>query len=282
MVLIESEEDEVVTNLIPGPPVVYTKRQRYISKHKERIQAETKKGKYAYRTFGPPQVPLKPPSQYLKKKTRKEYCKTGIDHVHIHRPGYQQKLPSWVPVKVVIKDKCGELPEDPVKLGRINFKKQNIIDVRKTQPHQLKERYVDTRYGDVHDLKSSGLCPVYIHRKSYGKIPKIIKKIKDEVNSKELKEEESTDSKCSDKRVHIEKPKYHCISEEERKELLVGMKKRWDEMMKQFQCLPFMIDTPPKVQRKTKLERELQQLEKDITIIERHPYICIYNDNENK
>ncbi|KAF7418398.1 hypothetical protein HZH68_001051 [Vespula germanica] len=276
MISVKSEEDEVITNLIPGSPIEYAKRQRYISKYKECVKAEIKKDKYAHRTFGPPQVPLQLPSQYLKKRSRKEYRKTGIEHVHIRNPQYQQKLPSWVPIKVKVKETCGELPIDPVKLGRINFKKQNIIDVKEFRPRKLKERYVDTRYGDTHDLKSSGLYPVYIHRKGFGKVPKIMKKIKYEVMKKELKEDKSKNDK------HIDEHKYHCISEEERKELLDGMKKRWDDMMKEFQCLPFIIDTPPKVQRKAKLEYELQQLEKDIATLERHPYICISNDNENE
>ncbi|KAF7412081.1 hypothetical protein HZH66_000977 [Vespula vulgaris] len=276
MISVKSEEDEVITNLIPDSPIEYAKRQRYISKYKERVKAEIKKDKYAHRTFGPPQVPLQLPSQYLKKRSRKEYRKTGIEHVHIRNPQYQQKLPSWVPIKVKVKETCGELPIDPVKLGRLNFKKQNVIDVKESRPRKLKERYVDTRYGDTHDLKSSGLYPVYIHRKGFGKVPKIMKKIKYEVIKKELKEDKSKNDK------HIDEHKYHCISEEERKELLDGMKKRWDDMMKEFQCLPFIIDTPPKVQRKAKLEYELQQLEKDIATLERHPYICISNDNENE
>ncbi|XP_014601718.1 PREDICTED: enkurin isoform X2 [Polistes canadensis] len=275
MVSVESEKDEVITDLIPGPPIEYEKRQRYISKYNEPIKEEIKKEKYAHRTFGLPQVPLKLPSQYLKKRSRKEYCKTDVKHVHIRDPEYQRKLPSWVPVKMEIKEKCGELPVDPVKLGRINFKKQNIIDVKKSQPFISKERYVDTRYGDTHDLKSSGLYPIYIHRKGFGKVPKSVKKIRCEVVDKELREDKPSDH-C------IDEPKYHCISEEERKELLDGMKRRWDEMMKQFQSLPFIIDTPPKVQRKAKLEHELQQLEKDITILERHSYICVNNDDENE
>ena len=58
------------------------------------------------------------------------------------------------------------------------------------------------------------------------------------------------------------------------------MKRKWDEMMKTFQRLPFLTDTPPKAKRKSKLEKDLLQLEKDIEIIQRHPYIYIYSDDE--
>ncbi|KAI4500185.1 hypothetical protein M0802_004602 [Mischocyttarus mexicanus] len=212
--MVESEKDEIITDLIPDKPIEYEKRQRYISKYNEPIKKEIKKEKYTHRTFGLPQVPLKLPSEYLKKRSRKEYCKKiDVKHVHVRIPEYQRKLPSWVPIKMKLKEnKCGELPVDPIKLSRVNFKKQNIIDVKQSQPIIPKERYVDTRYGDAHDLKSSGLYPIYINRKGFGKVPKIVKQIKCKVVDKELlKEDKSSD---------INELKYHCISEEERKELL--------------------------------------------------------------
>lgn len=59
------------------------------------------------------------------------------------------------------------------------------------------------------------------------------------------------------------------------------MKKKWEEMMKQFQALPFLTDTPPKAKRKAKMEQDLKQLEKDIDLIERHDYIYVYSDDED-
>ena len=57
------------------------------------------------------------------------------------------------------------------------------------------------------------------------------------------------------------------------------MKKNWSELMKTFQCLPFMIDTPPKIKRKALLEEKLKQLERDVQLIENHPYIYVYDDH---
>lgn len=47
-----------------------------------------------------------------------------------------------------------------------------------------------------------------------------------------------------------------------------------------------ITDTIPKINRKVKLEKDLQALEKDIILIEKHPYIYIdetqdENQNEN-
>lgn len=47
-------------------------------------------------------------------------------------------------------------------------------------------------------------------------------------------------------------------------------------MQKAFLQLPMLTDTIPKILRKTKMEQELRQLEKDIALVESNPYIYIY------
>lgn len=56
------------------------------------------------------------------------------------------------------------------------------------------------------------------------------------------------------------------------------MKKNWEDLQKQYQGLPILTDTIPKKIRKTKMEADLKQLEKDIVLIERHPFIYVYDD----
>lgn len=46
-----------------------------------------------------------------------------------------------------------------------NFVKRNILHVKRSYPAEPKQRFVDTRYGNTHDLKSSGLLPIYVHKK---------------------------------------------------------------------------------------------------------------------
>lgn len=53
------------------------------------------------------------------------------------------------------------------------------------------------------------------------------------------------------------------------------------ELQQQYQGLPILTDTIPKINRKSKMEADLKQLEKDIVLIERHPYIYVYDDNDN-
>lgn len=52
-------------------------------------------------------------------------------------------------------------------------------------------------------------------------------------------------------------------------------------MQKEFQLLPMITDTIPKINRKVKLEKDLQALEKDIILIEKHPYIYIDEPNND-
>ncbi|KAG5330381.1 ENKUR protein, partial [Acromyrmex charruanus] len=152
-----------------------------------------------------------------------------------------------------------------------NFIKQNILRAKRSYPAEPKQRSVDTRYGDTHDLKRSGLLPVYVHKKNYGKIPRCIVKVYTRV--------EAAEPFNGDEIPRVSACRY--IDEEERKKLLDGMKQRWDEAMQRFRKLPFLADTMPKAQKKAKLEHELQQLEKDIAIIEQHSHIYVYDEMIN-
>ncbi|XP_048508123.1 enkurin, partial [Athalia rosae] len=223
--------------------------------------------KFEHRTFGVACVPQTPPTEFLKKKSRIQPPRPDIKHVHYKRPGYPQSLPAWVAVKRLPKKDIPDLPQDPVQTARKNFRQQNIINVKRSRPKQPRKRYVDTRYGSTYDLEPSGLLPIYIHRKDYGQIPKFVSKT---IKHSAKKEPEAKDPQ----------PLCRYVTAPEREALLQGMKKKWEELEKEFQCLPFVIDTLPRVTRKTQMEEALKQLEKDIDIIERHPYIYVYSDSE--
>ncbi|KYN09633.1 PREDICTED: enkurin [Trachymyrmex cornetzi] len=152
-----------------------------------------------------------------------------------------------------------------------NFIKQNILHAKRSYPAEPKQRSVDTRYGDTHDLKRSGLLPIYVHKKNYGKIPRCIVKVHTRV--------EPAEPFNGDETSRVSACRY--IDKEERKRLLDGMKQKWEEAMQRFRRLPFLADTLPKAQKKARMERELQQLEKDIAIIEQHSHIYVYDETIN-
>ncbi|XP_012233443.1 enkurin [Linepithema humile] len=165
-----------------------------------------------------------------------------------------------------------DLPEKSAVTRKKNFVEQNILCVKRSRPAEPKQRFVDTRFGKTHDLKNSGLLPFYVHKKNYGNLPRFIA-IKADVGVKT----EMIEQRDKDKTSKISSCRY--IDKEERKMLLDGMKQKWEETMKKFQRLPFLIDTLPKAQKKAKIERELQQLEKDIAILEQHPHVYVYDNN---
>lgn len=61
-----------------------------------------------------------------------------------------------------------------------------------------------------------------------------------------------------------------------------GLKKNWENLQREYQSLPLLIDTVPKMIRKAKLEKGLKELEKDILMMENNPYIYVYSDNEEE
>lgn len=61
-----------------------------------------------------------------------------------------------------------------------------------------------------------------------------------------------------------------------------GLKKNWENLQREYQSLPLLIDTVPKMIRKAKLEKGLKELEKDILMMENNPYIYVYSDDEEE
>uniref|UniRef100_A0A2S2NDN5 Enkurin n=1 Tax=Schizaphis graminum TaxID=13262 RepID=A0A2S2NDN5_SCHGA len=116
-------------------------------------------------------------------------------------------------------------------------------------------------------LDEAGLEPTYVSKKNFGKTPPYIKKIIKEKEMEKLAEVE---------RVRAIKPPLRYLPEEERKELLKGLKTNWDELYTEFLLLPMVTDSVPKVNRKARIENELNNLEKDINLLERYPslYVC--------
>lgn len=116
-----------------------------------------------------------------------------------------------------------------------------------------------------------------MHKKNYGKVPRFIAiGAKDDAKIETKLVEWLNGIKIS----RISACRY--IDKEQRRMLLDGMKQKWEEAMKRFRGLPFLADTLPKAQKKARMKRELQQLEKDIVIIEQHPHIYVYDDTTSK
>ena len=101
----------------------------------------------------------------------------------------------------------------------------------------------------------------YLKKKNYGKVPKYLKKIKDEIEDeyqlvREMQIQEEGD---------VARQKF-IIDETEKGELIAALKKKWEVTHKEYQTLTHKntLDTLGLKEKYERCERELRQLEKDI------------------
>ncbi|XP_001607200.1 enkurin [Nasonia vitripennis] len=265
--------DENVAKLIVKPPEKFIKSPRYISIHRERTREELSRVKSSHKSLGPPRVPLRPPSDYLKRGSRIAPQPPRVEHVHYRPPDYPRQLPDWRSAVPRTADASAK-----------DFRRRNVENAKRLRPKRPEPVFVDTRKGDRQRLMTSGLQPIYVYKKNFGEVPSQVKRsksapwsIKEKSEHRRAEYEQYVKEKLAE-----EKSRCRYITEDERSKLLEEMKNKWSEVMKQFQCLPFLIDTTAKIKRKASLEEKLKQLEKDIQLIENHPYIYVYDDGQYK
>lgn len=108
----------------------------------------------------------------------------GWAEVPLNGPDEFTKMHSRItpPRPVTDRHRCKPKPPIPEPItyrtgtANINFRAKNIRSAVTAHPNRPLPRYVDTRNGDFHDLKKSGLVPKYIHQPQFGKIPKYLAK----------------------------------------------------------------------------------------------------------
>ncbi|XP_039623946.1 enkurin-like [Polypterus senegalus] len=204
-----------------------------------------------YKTMGPAKVEVPSPQNFLRKHSK------------------EKRLPQKKPFKYADHEKrkppIPPRPENPLKRSpnKKNFIASNAMEVIKASPKKPPVCFVDSRKGDRHLLETSGI-PKFINKKGYGEIPEYIVKIK------EKKKEYETYLKDQ---FYKARPKQ--LHDEDRQRLLYGLKKNWEELNRQYLCLPVLIDTNPVKQHKQRLEHAMDQLEKDIKKVEEEPVIYI-------
>lgn len=152
-----------------------------------------------------------------------------------------------------------------------DFVKTNAVESINAVAKKPTEKYVDTVKGATHALAPSGLVPRYLQKKDYGKTPIYLTKRKEEMEEAQREYEEFIEK--SQREGALKQ-----IPDEEREEILAGLKKNWEEVHHQYQGLSVVADTAPKKARKERMEAEMKQLEKDIEMIEKHKVIYIANE----
>jgi hypothetical protein len=107
---------------------------------------------------------------------------------------------------------------------------------------------------------------------NFGKTPKYLDKIK-----QQRMEEFAYVNEVNKSQVSAEEPRLRQMTEQEKRELTAGLRKKWEDIHKMYQALTFNIDTVTKVQRKEGLEAQMEIIEKSLAKLQKKS-IYVYDD----
>ncbi|XP_066156722.1 enkurin [Euwallacea fornicatus] len=254
-------------------------------KHHEQDKGSSQKQKGNHSTMGLSEKDPPDPRNYLKKHTGrpsytdKIYVKQGRICKKLNLPNKGETPP--------VRDLINVAKNHEDKSNR-DFIKDNVKAARHMKPKDPDRRVVVDRMGNRIYPEAQGLEPVHIKRQIFGCTPKYLVRF-NKIKEKEYQMKKDMSGK--------QQPNCHNITSSEREQILdastckqgnsnnniygfQGLKKNWEELQKQYQRLPILTDTIPKKIKKSKLEAELKQIEKDVALIEKHPCIYVYDDLE--
>lgn len=117
--------------------------------------------------------------------------------------------------------------------------------------------------------------PRFTQKKSFGKVPTYLKKVKAKIDE----EKEYVRQYIEQREMATTQNQGQPMAEEERQQLLHHLKTKWAEINSAYQTkLSFVLDTPAKKTRKESYERQLAEIEKDIEMLSRGSTIIVVND----
>ncbi|XP_077978411.1 enkurin-like [Glandiceps talaboti] len=248
--------EESIYNLIPQEEIRPPKGRRHQSQFRSTVKVETNTNKSSHKTMGPAKVQVDDPKGFLKKRSKEPQLP---DKTQFKYPDDDAKRPP-VPDK-------SDKPLMGIKSTK-NFITTNAVENIMSVPKKPAANFADTKKGDTHPLGPSGLVPKYLKRKDFGEVPDYLTRRKEEV----ARAQEEYDAYV---REHYKRGAMKKLSEEERQDILNGLKKNWEEIHHQYQGLSVVTDTAPKKARKERMEAEMKQLERDIELLEKHKVIYI-------
>lgn len=256
---MEGYGTETIYDLIPRPLEKQYKPPQYISKFKETVKNETKYNRSNNKTMGPAKVDVPTPTDYLKKRSKEPVLPPKTE---ISATEYNKRKPH-VP-------RHDDKPLMGIRTNK-NFINTNAVENIMSVPKKPLPKFVDTRRGDNNLLDASGLVPKYIKKEEYGKVPEYLTKRNEEF----LRAQEEYNAYIQERRKQGAMKQ---LSEDERQDIISGLKMNWEELHHQYQGLSVVTDTAPKKNRKERMEAEMKQLERDIELIEKHRVIYIANN----
>jgi len=206
--------------------------------------------------------PLKDPNDFLKKGCgikQPMHCVTKFKHC--------PRLPP--------------IPKDPPLLNmrsNTDFIRKNAAEniLLKGCPNQIRRGFVDTRNGHYAPLINSGLERKYVYKPNYGKTPKYLLR----------RYKESCEAQCAEDRYNGEflvRGTSKLLCEDERQALLWGLKQNWEAVNKEYICglkvSDSNVQSVTQKRYKEQLEAELDDIKKDIDLLERHEMVYVPRDD---
>lgn len=255
------ETEETIYNLIPkiAPRRAKAPRHKSTFHNMVKLEAQTKLG--SRKTMGPAKVPVNSPQKFLQKHSKEMKLPENSTFKYPDAESRRPAVPNH-------KDN----PQMGTKTTR-NFITTNAVNNIMSVPRKPPSKYVDSPKGTKHLVEESGMVPKYTKKKDYGQTPHYL-----QLHNREMMDaQEQYDHYVAEslRRGQMEK-----VQEEERAELLKGLKKNWEELHHQYQGLSVVTDTVSKKARKERMEAEMKQLERDIDVIEHHKIIYIAQDQQ--
>ncbi|KAI8115583.1 hypothetical protein FF38_02679 [Lucilia cuprina] len=265
------------------------KQARHIVELPDRKKLLTSAVKNNHQTMGYAQTPVELPCNFLKKNSGVKWQRLNE---HVCPP--KKEIPpvphfSRSPGNNIAKDNKKELlikkekedllcPHTRYFKGhehRANFVAINVDLIKNLKAKKPPPRYVDTPKGDRHNLLNTGLVPQYICSKNFAKVPCYLnarKKFLSKLNAQCENARLEAENAClrADRYSGVKK-----LTQEERQEILKGLKTNFAELFKTYQSLSLYTDTVAKKLHKSKIENDLRQLEQDIYVMEQNPEIYV-------
>jgi hypothetical protein len=203
------------------------------------------------RTFGTAPGALRnDPTDYMKKNAKTTKVKT-LTEVRAVQPNLLQPTELKPKLKPDVPKKT-DMPVMNLVTSK-NFVVANAVETILAAPKKVSQ-----------DAKD------YLKKEDYGKVPNYLKHIKQDIDDEyeyiqRIQEEEEA-MRSSEARP---------LPEEERLELIGGLKQKWEQINTEFQGSTHLtkLDTFGKVKRKEKHESELAQIEKDLERLNRRNII---------
>ncbi|KAF4653944.1 hypothetical protein FOL47_010223 [Perkinsus chesapeaki] len=202
-------------------------------------------------TFGVPVGSLKPDPQKPLKKFERAKRVESLTELRKKSP---EKLKASAP-HAVTKPPVPKLNEKPVMnlVSGKNYVTANAVDnILKAPPAKAKH------YGEMDKD--------YLKKADYGKVPAYLERIKADIKSeyeyiRKLQEQQTTE----------EQARIRPLLEDERMELIEALKKKWEKVNADYQCMTHLtkLDTIGKTKRKEAFEAQLAAIESDIAKLNR-------------